>query len=265
MPQSERPLAVVTGASSGIGRALAHQFAAHGYDLIVAAEDAELDEATAELRGEALSVRPVQVDLTSYEGVEKLYAAIAGEGRPLAAAALNAGVGLGGRFVDQPLAAALHLVHLNVLSTVHLAHRVLADMAERGEGKVLFTSSIASMAPGSYQALYNASKSFVQSFAEAVADELRDTGVTITALMPGPTDTEFFDKAALTDTKLGTTSHMADAADVAQTGFDALMAGKSKVVAGGLATKVQAGVMKVLPDKAKAVAHRKQAEPGSAG
>lgn len=179
--------------------------------------------------------------------------------------ALNAGVGLGGDFVrDESLEDALRLVKLNVLSTVHLAKRVLPQMVEKDEGKVLFTSSIASMTPGPYQALYNASKSFVQSFAEALEDELADTEVTVTSLMPGPTDTEFFERAGLEDTKLGSSSMKSDPALVARQGFEALMEGKRKKVAGNLATQAQAGAMKVLPDKAKAVMHRQQTKPGSA-
>lgn len=152
----------------------------------------------------AAQVAAVQADLADYAGVEKVWQAIRHDGRPVAALALNAGVGLGGDFThDQDLGDALRLVRLNVKSTVHLAKRVLPQMAARGDGKILFTSSIASESPGPYQALYNASKSFVQSFAEALADGLRDSGVTVTALMPGPTDTEFFEWAGLEDTKLG--------------------------------------------------------------
>lgn len=136
-------------------------------------------------------------------------------------------------------------------------------MTARHDGKVLFTSSIASESPGPYQALYNASKSFVQSFAEALANELQDTGVTVTALMPGPTDTEFFERAGLEDTKLGT-AKKDDPALVARQGFEALMEGKTKVNAGSLSSKIQGKVMKVLPDKAKAAMHRRETEPGSA-
>ena len=171
---------------------------------------------------------------------------------------------MGGEFArDQDLDDALRLVRLNVESTVHLAKRVVSDMASRGDGKVLFTSSLASESPGPYQALYNASKSFVQSFAEGLADELRDTDVTVTALMPGPTDTEFFERAGLEDTKLGS-GDKDDPALVAKQGFEALMEGKTKINAGSLKSKAQAKAMKVLPDKAKAVFHRQETEPGSA-
>ncbi|HEY3843948.1 MAG TPA: SDR family NAD(P)-dependent oxidoreductase [Acidimicrobiales bacterium] len=259
------PLAVITGASSGIGRELARQFAEHGFDVVVAAEDEELATAAADLRSAtAAQVNEVQVDLAEYDGVERLYQAIRSDGRPVAALALNAGIGLGGNFAaDQSLDDALRLVRLNVESTVHLAKRVLPDMTARGEGKVLFTSSIASESPGPYQALYNASKSFVQSFAEALADELGDSGVTVTALMPGPTDTEFFERAGLQDTKLGA-GRKDDPALVARQGFEALMDGKPKVQGGSFSSKVQGKAMKVLPDKAKAAFHRHETEPGSA-
>src|SRR5919199_2660674 len=195
-----KPLALVTGASSGIGLELARQFAENGFDLVVAAEDAELTTAAAQLRATGAQVAPVQVDLRTPEGVAQLYAAATSAGRPLDAAALNAGVGEGGAFVDADLADLQEIVDLNVTSTMRLAHLVLRDMASRGEGRVLFTSSIASTMPGPFQAVYNASKSFVQSLAEALAEELKDTGVTVTSLMPGPTDTEFFGRADMDGT-----------------------------------------------------------------
>jgi len=257
------PLAVVTGASSGIGKELARQFAQHGYDLLITAEDAELDGAAAELRTDGARVAAVRADLADYDGVEAVWSAIQIEGRPVAALALNAGVGLGGEFArDQQLDDAIRLVRLNVESTVHLAKRVVSAMAARGDGKVLFTSSIASESPGPYQALYNASKSFVQSFAEALGDELRGTGVTVTSLMPGPTDTEFFERAGIEDTRLGS-GPKDDPALVAKQGFEALMAGDRKVNAGGFTSKAQGKAMKVLPDKVKAILHREQTKPGS--
>jgi short-subunit dehydrogenase len=258
------PLAVITGASSGIGRELAKQFAEHGYDVIVSAEDDELDEAAAEIAGFGHGVRAVRVDLSTSEGVDELWRAVQEALRPVDAIALNAGVGLGGDFAtSQALEDSLRLVNLNVVSTVHLAKLALEEMARRGEGKVLFTSSIASMSPGPYQALYNASKSFIQSFAEAVRDELRDSGVTVTALMPGPTDTEFFERAGLEDTKLGS-GEKADPANVAKDGFEALMNGKAKVVSGSVRTRVEAAAMRALPDQAKAAMHRERTKPGSA-
>jgi short-subunit dehydrogenase len=146
---------------------------------------------------------------------------------------------------------------------VHLTKRVLPDMIGRGRGRVLFTSSIASTMPGSFQAVYNASKAFVQSFAHAIRNELKDTGVTVTSLMPGPTDTNFFDRADMQDTRVGA-ADKDDPAVVAKHGFDALMRGDDQVVGGSLKNKVQAVAAKVVPDRMKAEQHRKMAEPGSA-
>jgi short-subunit dehydrogenase len=255
-----RSFAVVTGASSGIGYELARQFATHGFDLLINAEGDGLEPAAAQLRGAGADVQAARTDLRTFDGVEQLCAAIAATGRPVDAVALNAGVGQGRAFVEADLADELEIVAVNVTSTVHLARRLLPDMVTRGQGRVLITSSIASAMPGSFQAVYNASKSFLQSLAEALQDELEDTGVTVTSLMPGPTDTNFFRRAGLLDTKVGR-GDKDDPALVARQGFEALMAGKSKIVAGSLKTKILGTVNKVLPDKVKAAAHRQMAEP----
>jgi uncharacterized protein len=259
-----KPLAVVTGASSGIGFELAKQFAGNGFDLIVAAEDDAIATAARELQALGSDVEAVQVDLATDEGVDELYRRIAQAGRPLDAAALNAGIGAGGAFAtDTDLHDELRLIDLNVRSTVHLAKHVVRDMVARDHGRLLFTSSIAATMPGSFQAVYNASKSFVQSFALALRNELKDTGVTVTALMPGPTDTEFFERADMLDTKVGT-EDKDDPADVAREGFEALMAGKERVVSASMKTKLQGRASRFMPDSAKAEMHRKMAEPGSA-
>ena len=257
-----KKLALVTGASGGIGLELAKQFVLHDYDLVVCAEEEAIHQAADALAVSGAVITPVQVDLRTYDGVESLYTAVKGTGRPLDAAALNAGVGLGGRFVENDLTAELDMIDLNVKSTVHLAKRVLGDMVARNQGRVLITSSIASTMPGSFQAVYNGTKSFLQSFAEAVANELKDTGVVITSLMPGPTDTNFFHRAEMDDTKVGQGSKD-DPAEVARQGFEALMDRDQKVVAGSLKTKSMAAADKVLPDALKAEQHRKMAEPGS--
>jgi short-subunit dehydrogenase len=260
---AEGGLAVVTGASSGIGLELAWQFAAHGFDLIVAAEDEELEAAASDLQSSGVGVEAVRVDLATAEGVEQLYERIGAADRPVDALALNAGIGAGGAFVDTDLADELKLVDLNVRSVVHLAKRVVRDMVVRGEGRVLITSSIASTMPGTFQAVYNASKSFDQSFALALRHELKDTGVTVTALMPGPTDTEFFERADMLDTNVGA-GDKDDPAEVARDGYEALMAGDERVVSASLSTKAQARAGRFLPDRAKAEMHRRMAEPGSA-
>jgi short-subunit dehydrogenase len=253
---------MVTGASSGIGFELARQFAQHGYDVLAVAEDEGIDRAAAELSNNGATVTALRADLATYDGCEQVYRAVIDTGRRLDALALNAGRGIGGDFVrETDMIDELNVIDVNVTSTVHLAKRLLPEMLAHG-GHVLFTSSIASMMPGTYQAVYNASKSFVQSFAQALRAELTDTSISVTALMPGPTDTNFFHRAEMDDTKVG-----ADAKDdpalVAKQGFEAMMKDKEKVVAGSGKTKIQAMASKVLPDSSKAEMHRRMAEPGS--
>jgi short-subunit dehydrogenase len=259
--QQQRPFAVVTGASSGIGFELAKVFAENGYDLLITAEDVEIEVAHRELNQIAASVECAREDLSSEEGVQGLYDRIKATARPVDVLCLNAGIGEGGDFArETDLRKELRLIDLNVRSTVQLCKLVVRDMVARDEGRILFTSSIASTMPGSFQAVYNASKSFVQSFALALRNELKDTGLTVTSLMPGPTETEFFDRAGMGDTPIGE-GPKDDPADVARQGFEALMAGKEKVVSAGVKTKAQEAAAKVLPDSVKAELHRKQAQP----
>jgi short-subunit dehydrogenase len=208
-------------------------------------------------------VTAVRVDLSTPEGVTELYGAATQGGRPLEAVALNAGIGVGGPFVETDLEDDLRLVDLNVRSTVHLAKLVVRDMVARGSGKVLVTASIAAKAPGPYHATYAASKAFVHSFAEGIRVELKDTGVTVTSLLPGPTETEFFERAEMEDTKVGATDKKDSADEVARDGFEALMAGKERAVSASLSTKLQGHGSRLMPDKLKAEMHRKMAEPGS--
>ena len=255
-----RPFAVITGASSGIGRALAHQFAAHGFDLLITAEDGELDRAAGELARHGPAVQEVVADLATEDGAERVVAAITATGRPVDALALNAGIGNGGAFTEIPLADEQRLLAVNIGSTVHLAKRVLPGMVQRGAGRVLFTSSVASQMPGPYYATYAASKAFIQSFAHALRHELDGTGVTVTALLPGPTDTEFFDRAGMEGTAVDS-SAKDDPADVARDGFEALMAGQSQVVAGSVKNKIQVAGAKIMPDRARAAVHAKMTKP----
>ena len=252
--------ALVTGASSGIGLELAVLLARDGYDLVLCAEDDGVQAAAARCRQEGVLAQAVQLDLCSAAAVDELCTTTYAPGRALDVAAVNAGVGRGGAFIDTPLADLHEVVELNVVSTLDLTHKLLIDMVARNAGRLLLTSSIASTMPGAFQAVYNASKSFVQSLAEALQEELKDTEVTITSLMPGPTDTNFFHRAGMDDTLMGQ-GPKDDAADVARQGFDALMAGKRKVVAASVATKLQEAAAGVLPDAMKAKMHRKLAEP----
>ncbi|MFF2193019.1 SDR family NAD(P)-dependent oxidoreductase [Streptomyces sp. NPDC058157] len=259
-----RELAVVTGASSGIGFELARQLAGRGFDLIVNSADGERLRSAAEEIGResGACVQAVRADLRSYDEAERFVGAVTSCGRPVAVAALNAGVGEGGAFLDTDLEDEFEIVDLNVRSTVHLAKRLLRSMAAAGAGRMLITSSIASTMPGSFHAVYNASKSFLQSFSQALQNELKDTPLTVTALMPGPTDTDFFRRADMEDTKVGS-GEKDDPAQVAEQGLDALFAGKDKVVAGSLKTRAQGMADKILPDSLTAEGHRRMAEPGS--
>jgi short-subunit dehydrogenase len=254
---------VVTGASSGIGLELAKQFAANGFDLLIAAEEDAVHDAARTLSSHGVHVDAVQADLSTFNGVEQLVAAATANDRPVDALAVNAGIGVGGDFVrDTDLESNLKIVNLNCTSAVHLSKRLLPGMVERGRGRVLYTSSIAATGPGPYHAVYAASKAFLASFSEALREELKDTGVTVTALMPGPTDTRFFERAGMEDTKVAS-GHKDDPAEVAREGFQALMEGKDHVVAGSLRNKVQAAASRILPDPLKAKMQEKMTKPGS--
>lgn len=256
-----RPLAVVTGASSGIGRELARELASHGHDLILAADES-LDLVEEDCRARSASVTAVQVDLTDPSGVAAVHRAITDSGREVDVLVLNAGRGIGGAFADTSLRDDLAVIDVNVRSTVHLAKLVVPAMARAGRGRVLFTSSIAATMPGPFQSVYNASKSFVQSFALALRNELKPAGVSVTVLMPGPTDTRFFDRARLRDTRMGA-NPTDDPADVARMGVEALLAGEERVIASSPMTRIQGRVSRVLPDSVKAQMHRVMAKPGS--
>lgn len=260
---STKQFAVVTGASSGIGFELAKQFAEHDFDLLIVAESDRINTAARELEGLGAKVDAVQADLADHDGVHKLQSAIQATGRPMDAIAINAGVGVSGRFVDTDLAEELNLVRLNVVSTVHLAKYAVKKMVSQGSGRILFTASIAGTMPTPYEAVYGASKAFVRSLSQSLREELKETGVTVTALMPGATETNFFHRAGADDTKLGS-SEKDDPAEVAKDGFEAMMAGKDHVVAGSFKNKLEAAAGYALPDPMVAKAHAAQAAPGSA-
>jgi uncharacterized protein len=260
---STKQFAVVTGASSGIGYELARQFAQNGFDLLITADGDGIHEAARELQSLGTDVQAVQVDLAAHDGVHQLQSAIQSTGRPVDAIAINAGVGVSGRFIETDLAAEMKMVRLNVLSSLHLAKYIVREMVPRGSGRILFTSSIAGTMPTPYETVYGATKAFVRSLSQGLREELKDTGVTVTALMPGATETNFFHRAGADDTKLGA-SEKDDAAEVAKEGFEALMAGKDHVIAGSFKNKLQAAAGQVLPDPLVAKAHAGQSAPGSA-
>jgi short-subunit dehydrogenase len=255
-----RPLAVVTGASSGIGYELARLAAEDGYDLVIAADEPSIVEAQQGLRQFGGAVDAVQADLSTTEGVDRLLEGLAG--RPVDLLMANAGRGLGHGFLDQDWNAARFVLDTNVTGTLYLLHRLGRDMRARNSGRILITGSIAGLIPGAFQAVYNGTKAFLDSFAWALRNELKDTEVTVTCLMPGPTDTEFFERAEMMDTRVGADMKKADPAKVAKTGYDAMLRGEGDVVA-GFGNKLQAAMAAVTPQSVLAEQHRKMAEPAS--
>ena len=255
-----RPLAVVTGASSGIGRELARLAAEHGHDLVLAADRGPLEEVAEALGATGVSVEWLQVDLATQAGVDELHAVVGT--RPVAVLMANAGHGLGHGFLDQDFTEVRHVIDTNITGTLDLIHRTAQGMRSRGAGRILITGSIAGLMPGTFQAVYNGTKAFIDSFAYALRNELKETGVTVTCLMPGPTDTAFFERARMTDTQVGTDDKKASPADVARVGFKAMLNGHSDVVA-GWKNKLQAVMANVTPAEVLAEQHRKMAEPGS--
>ena len=259
-----KSFAVVTGGSNGIGLELARQFLANGFDVLIAGEDDDhTDDARQTLaalgQGEVTAWRG---DLGQQENVDALYQAIRATGQPVDALCVNAGFGLGGAFVDTDLATELQMIDVNVRGAVQLTKLVLKDMVARDAGRILFTSSIAATMPDPFEAVYGGTKVFLRWFGEALREELKDTGLTVTVLMPSMTETNFFKRADMMNTKAGTTKKDSPET-VAKAAISALMAGKDKVVP-TLKNKVLAGIADTLSDPLAAKAHRGLSEPGSA-
>jgi short-subunit dehydrogenase len=257
----ENTFAVITGASRGIGLELAKQFAKNGFELLIVSASDDIFEAQRELEDLGYTVEAMKANLATYSGVENLYQQILKYGKVLDAIAINAGVGVGGAFTETDLKEEINIINLNIVSAVHLVKRILPEMKERGRGRILFTSSIASP----FEAVYGASKAFLTSFAESIRNEVKDFGVTVTVLMPGATQTNFFHRAGMDDTKAGAEmKYENDPAELARQGHEALMSGKHTVFSESLLTKIQGYALKILPEKAKAQFHRKWSEPSSA-
>lgn len=258
----EKLFAVITGASTGIGFELAKQFGQNGYELLICSGSDEIYLAKNELEEMGFTVEALKVNLAGYAGVESLYKRIQKSHKFPDAIAVNAGVGVGGEFTETNLQEEINLINLNIVSAVHLMKRVLPDMKTRQSGKILFTSSISSQMPSPFEAVYGASKAFITSFAESLRNELKDAGITVTILMPGATNTNFFHRAHMDDTKAGSEmKYENDPSEVARQGFEAMMAGKESVFAESLLTKLQGKALKYLPEKFKASFHRKWSEP----
>lgn len=252
-------LAVVTGASTGIGFELARQCTRNGFDLLIAADEPEINDAAQRLKAEGAVVQALEANLATTEGVDKLLAAFGS--RPIDALLANAGRGLGHAFVDQDFDDVRYVIDTNVTGTVYLIHKVAGQMRSLGHGRILITGSIAGFMPGTYQAVYNGTKAFLDSFSFAIRAELKGTGVTVTCLMPGATETEFFERADMMDTKVGQ-SKKDDPAEVAETGFKAMMDGDGDVVI-GWQNKLRAAISHIMPARMVAEQHRRMAEPGS--
>lgn len=261
----ENTFAVITGASSGIGFELAKQFGQNGFELMIVSSSDEIFVAQTELEDMGYTVEALKANLATYAGVENLYKQIQKYGKVLDVIAINAGVGVGGPFTETDLKEEINVINLNIVSAVHLVKRILPEMKERGRGRILFTSSIASQMPSPFEAVYGASKAFLTSFAESIRNEMKDYGVTVTVLMPGATNTNFFHRAGMDDTKAGAEmKYENDPAEVAKQGYEALMSGKHSVFSESILTKIQGYALKILPEKAKAQFHRKWSEPGPA-
>ncbi|MDB5682715.1 MAG: SDR-family protein [Sphingomonas bacterium] len=256
---SQRKFAIVTGASTGIGAELAHIAAQNGYDVLVVADEPLIHAAAEDFRSHGTNVDAIEADLATFEGNDALLAAA--KGRQIDLLCANAGRGLGRGFLDQDPAEWRRVIDTNVTGTTYLLQKVAQQMKAQGDGRILTTGSIAGFMPGTYQAVYNGTKAYVDSFTEALRAELKDSGVTVTCLMPGPTETEFFERADMLDTKVGT-QDKDDPRKVAETGWKALMNGDGHVVY-GLKNKIQAAVAHVMPAGMVAEQHRKMAEPGS--
>jgi short-subunit dehydrogenase len=259
MALQQRPLALVTGASSGIGLELARCCSENGFDLVIGADEPQIREAASELRASGGRVDAVEADLATAEGVDRLLAAT--NGRAVDALLANAGRGLGDAFLDQKFDRIRRVIDTNVTGTLYLIHKVGRAMRERGSGRILITGSIAGFLPGTYQAVYNGTKALLDSFAFALRAELKDSGVTVTCLMPGATETDFFERADMLDTKVGTQKKQAPA-EVARLGFDAMMKGEGDVVT-GWTNKLRAAIAHIMPSGALAEMHRREAGPGT--
>lgn len=255
---SSRKLAIVTGASSGIGLEIAKLAAQDGYDLIVAA-DTPFVEAGPALKDLGANVEQVEGDLATQNGLDQLLRRVGD--RPVDVLVANAGHGLGHGFLDQSPAEWQHVINTNITGTLLLIQPIVRRMVQRGEGKVLITGSIAGHLAGSFQAVYNGSKAFIDSFAAALNEEIKDSGVTVTCLKPGATETNFFHRAELDDTKVGQ-AKKDDPADVAKAGWDAMQKGEPAVIY-GLKNKMQVAAAGMMTDATTAKLHRAQAEPGS--
>ena len=226
--------ALITGGSAGIGFELARQFAAHGHDLVLVARNTDqLEAAAGKIEGKyGVTVRTLAMDLADADAPQQLFDRLSADGVEIHYLINNAGFGLGGEFADTDIERELDMIQVNAASVVHLTKLFLPAMLKRRKGRIMNVASTAAFQPGPLHSIYYATKAFVLSFSEAIHEELRKTGVTVTALCPGPTRTEFFERAGTNKTRLFTQAAMATAEDVAHFGYGAMMRGKSVAIPG---------------------------------
>lgn len=262
MAKQNKGYALITGATSGIGYELAKLFAQDGYDIIAVARTQEdLQIVADEFSRYGVTVKPIAKDLFGERAATELYEEVKAMGVDIEVLVNDAGQGVYGIFTETDIEAQMRIIHLNINSLTRLTYHFLKDMKSRDSGKILQVASIVSEIPSPYQAVYGGTKAYVLSFTEALISEMKDTNVTITALQPGATDTDFFNKAGAENSKIvEDKSKLSDPAKVAKDGFNALMKGDDKVVS-GLKNKMQSAMSNVLPDTMLADNMKKQSEP----
>lgn len=252
--------ALLTGGTSGIGLELAKLFAKDQYNLIIVARNEDELKSTADLLGkDGIAVRTISKDLFDAGSALEVYDEVKSWGVNIDVLVNDAGQGVYGKFVDNELERELAIVQLNISSLISLTKFFVKDFVARGSGKILNVASIAGKSPGPYQAVYHGTKAFVHSFNESLRSELKDTGVTLTSLLPGATDTDFFAKADMLDSKI-VQGELADPADVAKDGYDALNAGKDMVVS-GFKNKLNVAMGNITPDHLQADLMGKNQQP----
>jgi len=258
--ENQQKTALITGGTSGIGKELAKLFALDKYNLIIVARDqAQLNNVAAELGSTGIKVETISKDLSDMNEVFALCEELGD--RQIDVLVNDAGQGVYGLFKDNDIVSELNIIQLNISATVILTKHFVKQMVARGEGKILNLGSVAGKLPGPWQAVYHATKAFVLSFTTAIREELKDSGITLTALLPGATDTDFFNKAGMEDSKVVQDKEaLADAETVAKDGYDALMAGKDRVIS-GFKNKLQVNMANLMPDDKVAHTMYEQQKP----
>lgn len=254
--------ALVTGGTSGIGYELAKLLAKDGYNLVlVARTESDLKRIAGELTDQhSITVETIATDLFDPQNAFNLYDQVRKKGISIHILVNDAGQGLYGEFIDTDILRELDIINLNISSLVILTKLYLREMVDKGAGKILNLASIASKLPGPRQSVYHATKAFVLSFTEAVRSEVKGKGVSITALLPGATDTDFFNKADMLDSKIVVEGNLDNPAKVAKDGYEALMSGDDKVVS-GVKNKIQVAMANITPDEKVADKLKKQQAP----